>query len=92
MAFKLHVTPEAKAQMKALSSDEKKVQKALRLLEANPRHPGLHSHEFTSLSQLLKWKVFEAYAENKTPGAFRIFWHHGPKDGEITILTVTSQP
>jgi hypothetical protein len=37
-------------------------------------------------------EVFEAYAENKTPAAWRIFWYYGPDRKQITILTITPHP
>jgi hypothetical protein len=37
-------------------------------------------HEFTSLSTKTS-KVFEAHVQNQTPGAYRIFWRHGPDEG-----------
>ena len=45
-------------------------------LAENPRHPGLQTHEFRSLPHRFVTgdKVFEAYAQNRTPGAYRIFW------------------
>jgi hypothetical protein len=49
------------------------VRKAIGYLEINPHHPSLHTHEFTSLSGASGEKVFEAYAQNNTPGAYRIF-------------------
>lgn len=72
----------------------KQVAKAVRLLEANPRHPSLNTHEFSSLPNPIDpdGKVFEAYAQNKTPGAYRIFWCYGPKTGEITIIAITPHP
>jgi hypothetical protein len=75
------------------------VRKALGFLEIDPRPPGLHTHEFTSLAGAKGEKVYEAYAQNNTPGAYRIFWQYGPdeiKDGKrvsvITILAITSHP
>lgn len=70
----------------------KKVRRALGLLETNPRHPGLATHEFRSLSGPAGEKVFEAYAENRTPGAWRIFWYYGPRQGMIRILNITPHP
>jgi hypothetical protein len=49
-------------------------EKALGMLEANPRHPGLNTHKFVSIKGPNGEEVFEAYAENKTPAAWRIFW------------------
>ena len=40
--------------------------KALVLLSGNPRHPGLHSHEITSLTARYGQKVWESYLD---PGA-----------------------
>jgi hypothetical protein len=44
-------------------------------------------------------KVFEAYAQNDTPGAYRIFWHYGPDEvvGKkrtpvITVVAITPHP
>jgi hypothetical protein len=68
------------------------VRKTLAYLETNPRHPGLNTHEYTSLTRKLGQKVFEAYAENKMPGAFRIFWCYGPEANMITILAITPHP
>ena len=52
--------------------------KAMVLLSGNPRHPGLHSHEITSLTARYGQKVWESYLENDTPKAGRIFWCYGP--------------
>ena len=41
--------------------------KAMVLLSGNPRHPGLHSHEITSLTARYGQKVWESYLENDTP-------------------------
>lgn len=72
----------------------KQVAKALRLLENDPRHPGLNCHIFSSLQH--PWdpseKVWEAYAQNNTPGAYRIFWCYGPGAGKLTIIDITSHP
>ena len=72
----------------------KQVHKCVSLLAENPRHPGLHTHEFRSLPHpfVSGEKVFEAYAQNRTPGAYRIFWCYGPAAGEITILAITPHP
>ena len=72
----------------------KQVAKAVRLLAENPRHPGLNTHEFESIPNPFDddGKVFEAYAQNRTPGAYRIFWCYGPEQGEITIIAITPHP
>ncbi len=72
----------------------KQVKKALDLLRNNPKHPGLHTHEYQSIADEAgsKIKVFEAYAQNDTPGAYRIFWSYGPKKTELTIQAITPHP
>lgn len=70
----------------------KSVRKALGFLQANPRHPGLNTHKYTSLAGPKGEDVFEAYAENNTPGAYRIFWMYGPGKDVITILAITPHP
>jgi len=37
-------------------------------------------------------EIFEAYAENKTAAAYRIFWNYGPGKNVITIIAVTPHP
>lgn len=69
----------------------KQVHKCITLLRENPRHTGLATHEYRSLSQKDR-KVFEAYAQQGTPAAYRIFWCYGPRKGEITIIAVTDRP
>ena len=97
-AFKLFFTSEATQQLTGLKENPalkkryKAVVKALKFLAANPRHPGLNTHEFTSLQGPNGEKVFEAYAEQKTPCAYRIFWFYGPQKDHITIITITPHP
>jgi hypothetical protein len=72
----------------------KQVAKAVRQLAENPRHASLNTHEYYSLEHPFnpKAKVFEAYAQNKTPGAYRIFWCYGPEKDEMTIIAITPHP
>jgi hypothetical protein len=72
----------------------KQVVKGIELLQVNPRHPGLATHEYDSIENPYDshTKVFEAYAQNRTPGAYRIFWCYGPSKGEITIIAITPHP
>lgn len=72
----------------------KQVHKTLMLLRDNPRHPGLQTHEYTSIENPYdpKQKVFEAYAQNRTPGAYRVFWCYGPGQGQLTIIAITPHP
>ena len=98
MAFDLQFTDQASADLDRLESDSalakrlKAVRKALGYLETNPRHPGLNTHKFDSLKGPANEEVFEAYAENKTPAAWRIFWYYGPGKKRITIIAITPHP
>ncbi len=98
MAFRLKFTHEADRNLKKLETDKgltkrlKAVRKALAYLENNPRHPGLNTHKFSSLTGPNGEEIFEAYAENKTPAAYRIFWFYGPDQQEITIIAITPHP
>jgi len=72
----------------------KQIHKCVQLLRANPRHPGLQTHEYDSFAHPYadEQKVFEAYAQNRTPGAYRVFWCYGPKAKQITIVGITPRP
>ena len=96
--FSLFFTDESDHQLSGLKANPaqkkqyKAVVKALKLLSANPRHPGLNTHEFTTLKGPNDEKVFEAYAEQATPGAYRIFWCYGPKKNQMTIIAIIPHP
>ncbi|MGK7935386.1 MAG: hypothetical protein AB4206_06225 [Xenococcaceae cyanobacterium] len=96
MKFKLKFTKEAKTSLQSLKTNDpkkyKKVLKTLGLMEVNLRHPGLNTHKYSSVSGPNNEEVFEAYVENKTPAAFRVFWYYGPNRDELTILTITPHP
>jgi len=72
----------------------KQVYKCLQLLSTNPRHPGLATHEYHSLQHPYDpgQKVFEAYVQNKAPGAYRLFWCCGPGRNQITVIAITPHP
>jgi hypothetical protein len=72
----------------------RQVHEAIKKLEQNPRHPGLNTHEYDGIPNPYdkNQKVFEAYAQNQTPGAYRIFWCYGPRKQQITILAITPHP
>ncbi len=105
MQRKIKFTPTADGQYTALKNAPSKaaifeqVRKALGYLEIDPHHPSLNTHEFTSLTGANGEKVFEAYAQNNTPGAYRIFWHYGPDETRgkkrnpvLTIVAITRHP
>ncbi len=96
--FKIFLTPEAERNLnrlranKSLEKRYKAAGKTLKYLANNPRHPGLQTHVFESLSGPNGEKVFEAYAEQNTTAAYRIFWFYGPRKGEITVIAITPHP
>lgn len=98
MPFRLLFTDEAKADLKALKLNKglakryKAVLKTLAYLETNPRHPSLCTHKYTSLVGQNGEEIFEAYVENKTPAAYRLFWHYGPQKSHITVVSITPHP
>lgn len=98
MTFKLVFSERADEDLTKLeqdSSNKKRlnaVRKTLGYLETNPRHQSLNTHEYTSLSRQYGFKIYEAYAENKTPAAYRIFWYYGPNKDMITIVAITPHP
>ncbi|MDZ4676563.1 MAG: hypothetical protein SGI74_03555 [Oligoflexia bacterium] len=98
MSFSLLFTKTAELDLKALEENSglskrlKAVRKALGYLEQNPRHQSLNTHKYSAITGPKGEDVFEAYAENNTPIAYRIFWHYGPLKGQITIIAITPHP
>ena len=98
MRFTLEYTPTAAARRARLEKDPssakvwKAVRKTLAMMETNLRHPGLRTHKFHSLTGPGGEEIFESYAQNQTPAAFRIFWFYGPTKGVITIAAITPHP
>ena len=101
----LRFTAEADRQLTELERQPSKrgllgqVRKTLGFLEVNLRHPSLRTHEFRSLQGVHGERVWEAYIQNQTPGAYRVFFHNGPDEerGEeripvLTILAITPHP
>ncbi len=72
----------------------KTVLKTLELMQMNIRHPNLETHKYDEYQNPFDASkpVFEAYVQNNTPGAYRVFWVYGPKNDEITILAITPHP
>jgi hypothetical protein len=102
----LRFTLEADRQLTGIENDPslkgllRQVRKTLRYLETNLRAKSLQTHEYQSLTRRYGVKVFEAYVQQKTPAAYRVFWCYGPdetgKDGKripiITIIAITPHP
>ncbi len=98
MIFDLHFSDEAKARLKDLKENKtlakryKAVKEALKKLQQNPRYPSLQTHPYHSLKGPHSEKVFEAYAEQHTSSAYRIFFYYGPTRGKIMVLTIIPHP
>jgi hypothetical protein len=105
MNRELHFTPEALRNLAALEKGAARrgtlaqVRKTLALLETNPRHPSLNTHAYRSLRGPDGEQVFEAYAQNATSGAYRVFFVYGPDRTEgkkhvavLTIIAITPHP
>ncbi|MCK4859978.1 MAG: hypothetical protein KAS87_05410 [Candidatus Omnitrophica bacterium] len=96
--FEFEFTNLAKEQLrdlkhnKGLTKRYKAVLSALAKLQNNPKHPSLNTHLYESLRGLNGEKIFEAYAENNTPVAYRIFFHYGPDKKFITIYSIQPHP
>jgi hypothetical protein len=101
----LRFTDESSGQLKALAADSakkglhKQVLKTLGFIELDTQHPSLHTHEFQSFEGANGERIWEACAQNKTPGAYRIFFHSGPDEGAgkkripiVTIIGITPHP
>ena len=61
-------------------------------MKINLRHPSLNTHKYNEMVGPNGEDVFESYAQNNTPGAYRVFWHYGPGKGTITILEICPHP
>jgi len=92
--FSLCFTPQADQDLRELErlSSKKQVLKAVRktlgYMESTLRHPSLFTHEFRSLKGPLGEKVFEAYVQQNSPGAYRVFWYYGPGKNTLTIIAI----
>ena len=97
MPFKLIFSPRAAQRLLELEGDQskqglfKQVKKALEFLKENPRHPSLRTHKYKEFSEYYGKEVFEAYAQQNTPGAYRIFFYYSGKE-QITIIAITPHP
>jgi hypothetical protein len=102
----LRYTPTANEQLERIETDPtlkgvlKQVRKTLGYLETNLRAKSLQTHKYDSLTRRYGIDIFEAYAQQDTPGAYRVFWHYGPdeidKNGKripiITIIAIIPHP
>lgn len=98
MRFALRYTATAAAQRDALEKDPsrekawKAVRRALALMELDLRHPSLQTHKYHSLKGPNGEEIFESYAQQRTPAAFRVFGCYGPGKGTLTVVAIVPHP
>lgn len=98
MRMNLVFTEDGDDDFKKLESDASKkvafkaVKKTLLLMETNLRHPSLNAHSYHSLKGPNGEKVFEVYAQQNTPRAYRIFFYYGPGPKMISIVAIIPHP
>lgn len=101
MYRELRFKPSANEQYDSIKSNPalkgilKQVRKTLGYLETNLRAKSLQTHKHESLTRRYGIEVFEAYVQQDTPGAHRVFWHYGPDEiaengKHIPIITVVA--
>lgn len=105
MTYELRTTEEAKKQLRELRDNPRtlplfrQATKAIGYLITDPKHSSLNTHKFHGLIGPDGQQVFEAYAQNRTASAYRIFFHYGPDRYEadrrvpvITVIAVVQHP
>jgi hypothetical protein len=97
--MRLDYSPAAAAEMFRLRANAglakrlKAVLATLGKMETNLRHPGLQTHKYKGKLCPHGLDLFEAYAQNHTPGAYRIFFCYPPDEpGVIFIVDITDHP
>ena len=93
---KLKFTEEARDALVSLRDRDpkkaKRVENCLAKIEANPRHPGLQTHKYEQMKGQNGENIFQSYVENRTPAAWRVFWHKGVDKDQIIIFAITPHP
>ena len=98
MPFSVVFSVTAAGQLRRLEKDKglakrlKAVRKTIGRLEVDPKHPGLQSHRFISISGPKGEDAFVCYAEQHRPAAYRVIWCYGPVKGQIMVLAITPHP
>jgi len=95
--YKLRAADEVQRALDALeranSAKHKKVCKALEQLASDPHHNSLQSHRFHSETGPNGEPMWQAYAENKTPSAWRIlFYYPAPRQIKKAKKAVPREP
>jgi hypothetical protein len=56
-------------------------------------HANTHQNPYLAKNpEALQGRVLQSYAQNNTPGAYRIFWAYGPGRSEVTIIAIIPHP
>ncbi len=106
MKRQLRFKPVADAELDRIRKDparkgvSKQVDKTLGYLETDIRSKSLQTHEYKAITRRYGIKTFEAYAQQNTPAAYRVFWQYGPDEKDkkgkripiITIVGITPHP
>jgi hypothetical protein len=97
--FELERTTVAIEQLAALENDNglfrqlKAVRKALGYMQSNINHPSLNVYPYRGKTCPHGDTLFEAYAQNDTPAAHRIFFCYPPNErGKILVVAITKHP
>jgi hypothetical protein len=97
-AFRLELSPSAIAELSWLKANGlegrlKAVRKALGRLETEPRHPALNTHKYKGRKCPHDGDLFDAYAENNRPSAYRVFFCYPPGEKHtILIVDIVQHP
>lgn len=91
--YRIKRSPTAKAQYDELQKRDRrkwrKVNKALRLLADNPKHPSLAAHRYAGEFGPSGEPIWTAYVENNTPAAWRLFYcYPAHEKGVIWIASI----
>jgi len=98
LKFTIVLDPEVEEELEYLATRAsnktvlKAIVKTLRLMKENLKHPSLNTHKYSVMKGPDGEEIFESYAQNNTPGAYRIFWYYGPEKSVITVLVITAHP
>ena len=106
MQRRLRFTPTAAAQLgqiehnPSLAGVLKQVRKTLGYLETDLRAKSLQTHKHEALSLRYKREIFEAYVQQDTPAAWRVFWRYGEDEKDsrgkriavITVIAIVPHP
>lgn len=94
--FRIELSPDAEQILVALETrnpkKHKKVLTTLGYMQTNLRHQSLQTHKYNEIEGPDGQEMFESYVENKTPGAYRVFWYYGPGQGVITVYHISPHP